>query len=167
MIRQISEWSVRLSKSINNKAAVNLYAVIIMVVVLAILAAAAVVRVTNIQGDATLLSEEALLRSLTKAAMLYNVENDDWYGRNANDDIFAEFLQDPPPHSTATTLFELLDLSGGPDEEWELYYFSANEWYIGCPHLRGISASGGGTAWRFFVEGGKVELLWGPNHIWP
>lgn len=153
------------SKRINNKA-VTLIELIIIIAVMVIIAVVAVVRIANTIRQSIIISEEAIVRQLTRAAINYNTAFDRWYGMTPSEDIFPAFLENPPPYVISSAIWDYT----ADGKNWKLNNFYVGigtpVWFVSCPHAK-VSGNKG-KVWQFYVIGGKVKLNGAAyaNHNW-
>ncbi|MEW6008060.1 MAG: type II secretion system protein [Candidatus Omnitrophota bacterium] len=142
-----------------NNRSFTLIELVIVLSILAIIASAAVSAFVDIANKALGVQEDATMRALQSASLLYYARNNRWWGMDASEDPF-NLLENPPPHKVdvgpATANVDwFLDNTGG---------FSPN-WLIYCPHSWMGGPNWRGKIWNFSSVGAMYDLSIEKQHF--
>jgi competence protein ComGC len=154
---------------LSNIKAVTLQELVVIIAILVVMASFAIVGLGRSVKNAYTTQEEAIVRMLSKAAVVYNTNNDAWVGLTSSQDIFDLLLDVPPPRLLQPSICGLDIFAGCPDNiNWRLKYFPGPPiaWWLQCPH--GVYGGGGlnkGTLWLFYPKGGKIVKCPNPS-VW-
>lgn len=148
---------------IKNNRSFTLIELVIVLSILAIIASAAVSTFVDVANKAYGVQEDATMRSLQSAALLYYAKNDRWWGVDENEPPFR-LLENPPP-------FVVVPLNGVDpfllqaieNVHWVLDYdvINNNKWQIWCPHSYELVR---GKNWSFYFRGAGYDITFNIKH---
>ncbi len=149
-----------MSLRLKNNQSFTLIELVIVLSILTIIASVAVSTFVDIANKALGVQEDATMKALQSACLLYYAANNRWWGMDASEDPFT-LLENPPPH--------VVDIVPPVQNvNWYLDTFvldsvDLDDWIICCPHS--ISTPARGTCWQFNPVGAGylVFVFFGPH----